>query len=170
MGNGGDEAIVAAGRITLEKGAEMVASMPSFPSYYKSALVNGATLKISGIRDNGANDVGEMLSLITDKTKLVFAATPNNPKGGVLSEKEVKKLVEMVRNTALLILDEAYYEFSAGKKGFDYLSVMKKRRGPWAIFRTFSKTYGLAGLRVGYILSDRRKFMLHFRWPVVLST
>ena len=76
----------------------------------------------------------------------------------------------MVPNTALLILDEAYYEFAAGKKGFDYLSVMKKRRGPWAIFRTFSKAYGLAGLRVGYFFVDRRKFMLHFRWPTVLST
>ena len=90
MGNGSDEAIVAAGRITLEKGAEMVASMPSFPSYYKSALVNGATVNTSGIRDNGASDVDEMLSLITDKTKLVFAATPNNLTGGILSEKKLK--------------------------------------------------------------------------------
>ena len=87
MGNGSDEAIVAAGRITLEEGAEMVASMPSFPSYYKSALVNGAT---RSIRDNGASDVGDMLALITDKTKLVFAATPNNPTGGILSEKKLK--------------------------------------------------------------------------------
>jgi histidinol-phosphate aminotransferase len=163
MGNGSDEAIVAAGRIILEKGAEMVASMPSFPSYYKSALVNGATVKTSGIRDNGGSDVDEMLSLITDKTKLVFAATPNNPTGGILNEKEVKKLVEMVPDTALLILDEAYYEFAAGKKGFDSLSVMKKRRGPWAIFRTFSKAYGLASLPVGYILCGSKEVYAAFQ-------
>lgn len=63
----------------------------------------------------------------------------------------------------MLILDEAYYEFAAGKKGFDYLSVMKKRRGPWAIFRTFSKAYGLAGLRVGYILCGSKEVYAAFQ-------
>ena len=163
MGNGSDEAIVAAGRITLETGSEMLVSMPSFPSYYKNAIVNGATLLTTGIQENGAIDIDLMLSRITNKTKLVFAATPNNPTGGVLRNEDIERLVEKVPDTALLILDEAYYEFTKYSGVENQLNIMKMRKGPWAVFRTFSKAYGLAGLRVGYILCGSEEVYAGFQ-------
>lgn len=152
MGNGSDETIVTAGRIALEPGDEVIAPVPSFPGYYKCAAINGATLVPIAVRQDGANDVDAMLAAVTERTRLVFLATPNNPTGGMLRSDEVRRLVLGVPDTALLILDEAYYEFGIHAGGEDHLALMAERAGPWGVFRTFSKAYGLAGIRVGYVL------------------
>ena len=122
MGNGSDEAIVTAGRIALEPGDELIAPVPSFPGYYKCAEINGAKLVPIKVRQDGANDVDAMLAAVTDKTRLVFLATPNNPTGGMLRRDEVRRLVLGVPQTALLILDEAYYEFGIQAGGEDHLA------------------------------------------------
>lgn len=153
MGNGSDEAIVSAGRLSISPGDEVLVPTPSFPSYNAAAVVNGGTLVAVPIKADGSNDVDAMNASVTDRTRLVFAASPNNPTGNVLSREEVERLALGIPATALLVLDEAYYEFGIHNGGEDHLKVMAKRTGPWAVFRTFSKAYGLAGIRVGYILA-----------------
>ncbi len=153
MGNGSDESIVHAGRIALNPGDEVVVPVPSFPGYMKCAALGGAKLVPVPVRQDGANDVDGMLAAVTEKTRLLFAATPNNPTGGLLSADDVKRLAEGVPDTCLLIVDEAYYEFGIHAGGEDHLATLAARPGPWAVFRTFSKAYGLAGIRVGYTIA-----------------
>lgn len=153
LGNGSDELIVNAGRISLEPGDEMVVPVPSFPGYYKCGAVNGAEMVMVQIRDDASCDVDGIIAAITDKTRLVICATPNNPTGGMLPTAEIEKLVAAVPESAFLLLDEAYYEFAIHAGGDDHLATMQKHKGPWAIFRTFSKAYGLAGIRVGYCIA-----------------
>ena len=153
IGNGSDETIVAAGRIALDPGDEVVAPIPSFGGYYKAAQINGATLTAVPVRQDGANDVDAMLAAITPRTRLVFMATPNNPTGQVLRAAEVERFAQGVPDTALLVVDEAYHEFAIHAGGDQILPVLVRRAGPWAVFRTFSKAYGLAGIRCGYVLA-----------------
>ena len=152
MASGSDESIVAAGRITLSPRKEVVAPAPSFPSYYKTARTNGAELITVPVRPDGSNDVDNMLSKMSSATRLVFAATPNNPTGAMMSAEDVERLAKGVPDNSLLILDEAYYEFAVQAGCAEHLEAMKCRSGPWAVFRTFSKAFGLAGIRVGYTL------------------
>ena len=153
MGNGSDEAIVSAGRLAVSEGDEVIVPVPSFPSYNNTAALNGGSLVKVPVKADGSNDIDAMIAAATSKTRLVFAASPNNPTGNILTSAEVERLALGVPDTALLILDEAYYEFGIHAGGEDHLDVMRKRSGPWAVFRTFSKAYGLAGIRVGYILA-----------------
>lgn len=157
VGNGSDELIVAAGRIALSEGDEVVVPTPSFPGYSKCAAVNGATLVPVRVRQDGACDVDGMLDAVTGRTRLVFLATPNNPTGGMLETADVARLAAGLPDTTLLVLDEAYYEYGIHAGGSDHLAALAGVRVPWVAFRTFSKAYGLAGMRVGYGLcgSDR---------------
>lgn len=153
MGHGSDELIVSAGRLALTPGDEVVVPVPSFPGYAKCAAVNGATLVPVRVRQDGACDVDGMLEAVTERTRLVFLATPNNPTGGMLDTEEVLRLAKGLPNTALLVIDEAYYEYGIHAGGEDHLSALRKvTTVPWVAFRTFSKAYGLAGMRVGYAL------------------
>lgn len=152
LGNGSDELIVAAGRIVLSPGDEVVVPVPSFPSYSKCAALNGASLVSVKVRQDGAADPEGMLAAVTAKTRIVFLATPNNPTGGLLSTEEVAAFARALPPTTLLVLDEAYYEYGIHGGGTDHLAAIADVAVPWVAFRTFSKAYGLAGMRVGYAL------------------
>ncbi|MDF1793931.1 MAG: histidinol-phosphate transaminase, partial [Thalassobaculaceae bacterium] len=152
LGNGSDELIVAAGRAVLSPGDEVVVPVPSFPSYSKCAALNGASTVAVKVRQDGAADTEGMLAAVTEKTRLVFLATPNNPTGGLLSTEEVAAFVHALPPTTLLVLDEAYYEYGIHGGGTDHLAALTGAAVPWVAFRTFSKAYGLAGMRVGYAL------------------
>ena len=151
LANGSDELIVAAGRIVLSPGDEVLVPVPSFPSYNKAAAVNGASLVAVKVRQDGSADTDGMLAAVTDKTRIVFLATPNNPTGGILTTEEVVSFAKALPPTTLLVLDEAYYEYGIHGGGSDHLAAMAEVTNvPWVAFRTFSKAYGLAGMRVGY--------------------
>jgi histidinol-phosphate aminotransferase len=151
-GNGSDELITSATRIALTPGDEVIAPAPSFGSFAKGAAIEGAKLVTVPVCADGACDIDGMLSAVTERTRLVFLVTPNNPTGGMLSGEAVGRFARGLSDNALLVLDEAYHEFAEQAGGDDLLEVMKTRTGPWAIFRSFSKAYGLAGVRVGYML------------------
>lgn len=163
MGNGSDEAIVSAGRLAVGPGDEVVVPYPSFPSYNSAAALNGGKLVTVPVRADGANDVDAMLKAVTDRTRLVFCATPNNPTGALLTTAEVKRLADGVPDTALLVVDEAYYEFGIHAGGEDHLAMLAGRKGPWAAFRTFSKAFGLAGMRVGYVIAGSDEIAAAFQ-------
>lgn len=152
MGHGSDELIVQIGRLALSEGDEVVVPTPSFPGYAKCAAVNGAKLVAVKVRQDGAPDIDGMLEAVTDRTRLVFLCTPNNPTGGMLSTEEVARFARGLPDTTVLVVDEAYYEYGRHAGGEDHLAALADVRVPWVSFRTFSKAYGLAGLRVGYAL------------------
>ena len=153
MVNGSDEAVAIMGQVALEPGDEAIAALPSFPGYDHSAALQGAELAKVAVRADGAMDVNAMLGALTPRTRVLFCTTPNNPTGGLLEQSDVARLCQQLPDTVLLVLDEAYYEFGIQAGGADHLQILGKRDGPWAVLRTFSKAYGLAGIRVGYCLA-----------------
>jgi histidinol-phosphate aminotransferase len=152
VGNGSDELIASATRVTLTPGDEVVAPSPSFGSFAKGTAIQGAKLVAVPVRADGACDPDAMLAVVTARTRLMFLATPNNPTGGMLTAAEIARVAKALPESVLLVLDEAYHEFAMHAGGEDPLPIMRERAGPWAIFRSFSKAYGLAGVRVGYLL------------------
>ena len=162
VGAGSDELIAAAGRITLSPFTEVVATTPSFSSYDKTAAFTGAKIINIPLRKDGSNDVEQTLNKLSSATRLVFFATPNNPTGVPLSSEDIEKVVKGVPDTALLIIDEAYFEFAMEAGCGNSLKILRKRTGPWAILRTFSKAFGLAGLRVGYLICGSEQVYLAF--------
>jgi histidinol-phosphate aminotransferase len=152
FGNGSDELLMLLAQIVLEPGSSAVLPVPSFPRYMTATLFAGASPIAVPLRSDGANDVGAMLAAIRPDTKLVLCATPNNPTGAMLDAAALARLATGVPANVLLLVDEAYFEFARHSGGPDALAALAARPGPWAVVRTLSKAYALAGLRVGYAL------------------
>ena len=150
FGNGSSELLVAAAQIALGRGDSAVMPIPSFPLYAKAIAMQDAEAVGVPVREDGTMDVAATLLAIGPRCRLVYAATPNNPTGGLLNPDDVELLARGVPDTALLLLDEAYYEFGRHAGGPENLPILVRRNGPWLITRTFSKAQGLAGVRVGY--------------------
>ncbi len=151
FGNGSNEIIELAARTFLNPGDEVISAHPSFAVY--STIVQAAKgrniiVPLKGLR----HDLEAMASAITRKTKIVFIANPNNPTGTVNTQAEMDSFMEKIHGNVLVVIDEAYYEYV---KAADYADSMKYfRQGrDLLILRTFSKIYGLAGLRIGYGIS-----------------
>ncbi|MHA1571983.1 MAG: pyridoxal phosphate-dependent aminotransferase [Alphaproteobacteria bacterium] len=154
FGNGSDEMLGLIGAATLEMGDEAVMPTPSFPGYAHATYVAGGQAVAVALRADGANDVEALLAAITPKTRLLFCSTVNNPSGGMLEAAGLLQLIEGTPDDVFLVMDDAYGAFVQHAGGPDVLPLMAARRAPWAVLRTFSKTHGLAGLRVGYGIFD----------------
>lgn len=150
--NGSDELLLMVGQLVLGPGDEAVAPGPCFPGYPKSAAAQGADLIQVPVLPDGGIDVDATLAAITPRTKLVFVTTPMNPTGTLMTGEEFERLAQGIPDHALLVLDEAYYEFGRHAGGGDHIAALRDRAGPWIVLRTFSKAYALAGLRLGYAL------------------
>ena len=153
-----DELVVAAGadavigyacQATLDPGDEVVTPWPSFPSYVLDPLKLGAAPVRVPLRD-GRVDVDALLAAVTERTKLVFVATVNNPTGTMTARDDVLGFLDAVPEHVLTVVDEAYFEY-VDDPGFpDAIEEDAKHGRRVLVLRTFSKIYGLAGLRVGY--------------------
>jgi histidinol-phosphate aminotransferase len=150
IGAGSNELLYASADIALDPGDEGIAPSPGFPTYAKTITMRGATYVPVPTRDDGVVDVDATLKAITPGTRLVFVASPQNPTGGLMTAAEIETLVAGVPDHALLHFDEAYYEFGRHAGGPDALPILAQRTGPWISTRSFSKAFGLAGVRVGY--------------------
>lgn len=148
LGNGSNEVIEWLGHVCLAPGTEVVVSQYCFAVYPIVTAMFGAKLVTVPARDFG-HDIPAMLAAITPKTRLVFVANPNNPTGTLLSREELSLLLRDIPRHVLLVLDEAYVEYLEDPA--DTVSMVRTGVLPNVILlRTFSKIYGLAGLRVGY--------------------
>jgi histidinol-phosphate aminotransferase len=148
LGNGSNDIIEFLGHALLGPDDEMVVSQYCFAIYPIVARLLGARVVTVPARDYG-HDLPAMLRSVTAKTKLVFVANPNNPTGTLAPAAEVRRLVEELPEHVVLAMDEAYFEFL--DKPEDLLPLIRAGRKPNLILlRTFSKIYGLAGLRLGY--------------------
>lgn len=152
FGNGSDQLLNAVGDLTLEARHSGIIPEPSFHRYTLAIQMQGAEVIKVPLNATGANDVEAMIAAVRDDTRVVYAASPNNPTGAMLSADELHRLADGVPDHALLVLDEAYHEFAQREHGPDGLDCLRHRAGPWVVLRTLSKAYGMAGLRIGYAI------------------
>lgn len=146
LGNGSNELIDIAVRTFCEKDENIVSPFPSFVAYYLAAEQLGLKLKISSLKDY-ALDLDDMYKLIDGKTKIVFISNPNNPTGTFFPNTQIINFIKKVKDGVLIVIDEAYIEY-AGKSLVEDINIEDFPNV--LVLRTFSKVYGLAGIRAGY--------------------
>lgn len=151
FGNGSDELIVLAIKAFTDSESEVIVGTPTFLIYEIQAQIAGVKVKKIPLK-NFEYDLNAMASAINKKTRLIFIANPDNPHGTYKSDFTVKRFLNKIPKDIIVFFDEAYFEF-APKRDFPKTIKFLKARGNIIITRTFSKAYGLAGLRVGYAIS-----------------
>jgi histidinol-phosphate aminotransferase len=152
LGNGSNEIIEFVAHALLAPGADVVVSQYCFAIYPIVAKMFGANVITVPARDYG-HDLPAMQRAITPNTRIVFVANPNNPTGTLAPRETVIQFVNDVPDDVLLVMDEAYIEFL--KDPVDLVPLIRLgARKNLVLMRTFSKVYGLAGLRVGYGIAD----------------
>ncbi len=134
-----------------DPGDEVVHAWRSFEAYPIALAVGGAVSVPVPLTAGGRHDLDAMAAAVTDRTRVVLLCTPNNPTGPALSDTEVRSFVDHVPGHVLVVLDEAYREFVRMDDPLDALALVRERQNVVAM-RTFAKAYGLAGLRVGYLV------------------
>ena len=149
LGNGSNDVLELIARAFVSPDEEVLFSQYAFAVYPLVTQAIGAKAIIAPARDYG-HDLQAMSTLISEQTKLIFIANPNNPTGTYLPSDELEAFIAQVPQQTLVVLDEAYVEY--GEQDVDSLRLLEKYSN-LIITRTFSKAYGLAGLRVGYALS-----------------
>jgi len=147
IGNGSDELIVLALRAFVDPGEHVVVATPTFLIYELQARACGASVSAVPLR-NYRYDLEAMKAALTLHTKLVFIANPDNPTGTYVTARELKAFLWDLPRQAIVMVDEAYHEFVEAPDYPRTLSYIKEF--PLIVTRSFSKAYGLAGLRVGY--------------------
>jgi histidinol-phosphate aminotransferase len=135
-----------------ESGDEVVFAWRSFEAYPIATAVCGAVAVQVPVTDDGRHDLHAMAGAVTDRTKVLLVCTPNNPTGPAVTRAEVEQLLDRVPPHVVVVVDEAYREFVRGDARFDALDVARGRPNV-VVMRTFAKAYGLAGLRVGYLVA-----------------
>ena len=153
VGNGSCEILMAAADALLEPGAELVYAWPSFSMYPHVAAQSGARAITVPVDAAGMHDLDAMAAEVTAATRLVIVCNPNNPTATALPPAAIDEFVAGLPRHVAVILDEAYVEFSTLQDPDDSLDLLK-RHPNLVLLRTFSKVYGLCGLRAGYALGS----------------
>jgi histidinol-phosphate aminotransferase len=172
LGNGSCDVLLSAGEALLEPGSEVVYAWPAFSVYPHLAAASGARAIEVPLDSEDRHDLDAMAAEITVATRLVLVCNPNNPTSTSLPLDAIEAFLGRVPRHCAVILDEAYCEFAL-TLGDTYASVELLRRHPnLLLLRTFSKAYGLAGMRVGYGLcgsEDLRAAIDQVRQPFYLN-
>src|SRR3954463_5783621 len=158
IGNGSVEVLMAAGEALLEPGAELVYAWPSFSVYPHLAAASGATELRVPLDSDDRHDLEAMAREITVATRLVIVCNPNNPTSTALPLADIAAFVADVPRHVAVILDEAYCEFNTLDDPDASLDLLKAQPN-LVLLRTFSKVYGLCGLRVGFALCGSEDFV-----------
>jgi len=161
-----DQVHVAAGSVsilhqlilaTASVGDEVIYAWRSFEAYPSLPLVAGATGVQVPLAEGARHDLDAMADAVTDRTRAILVCTPNNPTGPIVTSAEFAAFVERVPADVLIVLDEAYAEFVTAPDAVDGLAERVFEQHPnVVVLRTFSKAYGLAGLRVGYAIGHEK--------------
>src|SRR5512143_2390622 len=151
LGNGSNEILELIVRTFMLPGEEAIMAEPSFV-VYKMAAQAGGFGRVSVPLKDGRHDLSAMADRITDRTKIIFIANPNNPTGTMNTASEMDALMQRVPDDVLVAVDEAYYEYVTASDYPDSMKYVRSGRKV-IVLRTFSKAYGLAGLRIGYAMA-----------------
>jgi len=137
---------------TAGPGDEVVYAWRSFEAYPIIVQIAGATAVPIPLTADGGHDLDAMLAAVTERTRLIFVCNPNNPTGTVVRRAELERFLDAVPADVLVVLDEAYNEFVRDAEVPDGIELYRDRSNV-CVLRTFSKAYGLAGLRVGFAIA-----------------
>ena len=151
LGNGSNELIDLICRALASRGEHAVFGHPSFPCYRIGSVAQELSFTAVPLRDHLHWNVDDLLDAVTAETKLLFVSNPNNPTGSYIAKGELERLLRSLPERVLAVVDEAYVEY-ADAEDFSPATELRDARDRLAILRTFSKAYGLAALRVGYVL------------------
>ena len=151
-GNGSDELISLLIRAFLDSGSEIVVSENGFANTRTHAIVAGATI-VSVAERNWTVDFEAVLAAISTQTRIVSICNPNNPAGTFLDQSDLRYLVDSVPSQVILHIDEAYAEYAIPEPGFESVVDWQSGQQNLVVTRTFSKAYGLAGLRIGWLVA-----------------
>jgi histidinol-phosphate aminotransferase len=164
IGNGSEDLIAIASHTFLAPGCDVLTIAPSFGLHVIFPLSMGARVRTVVVRKANAekgNDadyrlnMGEFIAALTPETRMVIFSNPSNPLGNSISAEEMSRLLAALSPRTLLVFDEAYFEYAAADPSYpDFLNMLRAHSSPWLLLRTFSKAYGLAGLRVGYAVGS----------------
>ncbi len=146
---GADAAIGYVCQACLDPGDEAIVPWPSFPSFVRDTERRDAVPVLVPLNEWSIG-VDDLLEAVTPRTRLVFIATPNNPTGLALDQRDALRLARSLPDDVLLVVDEAYFHYLEPDDRFDAIEDVFRTGRPTLVLRTFSKLYGLAGLRVGY--------------------
>ncbi|MFQ5659200.1 MAG: histidinol-phosphate transaminase [Gammaproteobacteria bacterium] len=165
LGNGSNDILEMAARAFVTDEHQIIFSEHAFAVYPLVTEAIGAGAVVTPAREWG-HDLQAMQAAITDRTRLIFVANPNNPTGTWLDSRSLQHFVAAVPGTVILVIDEAYFDYAQGKDYPDCIPWIEKYPN-LVVTRTFSKAYGLAGLRIGYGIShpDVADLMNRVRQP-----
>ncbi len=153
LGNGSNEIIELVVRAFLQPGDQAVMADLTFVVY--QMIVRAAHGEpVTAPLHEGCHDLQEMLRRVTDRTRLIFVCNPNNPTGTIVRQQQVDEFMDRVPDGVIVVFDEAYYEYVTDRAFPSGLNYLQQGRDV-LVLRTFSKIYGLAGLRIGYGLASR---------------
>ena len=154
FGNGSDELIILALRAFVHPGEEVIISDPTFLVYKIGSKIVGADIITVPVK-NFTYDLDTILAKITPKTKLIFIANPENPTGTYIPKDKLEAFIEKVPKDVVVFIDEAYYEFASAEDYPETIALTEMEDKNVIVSRTFSKAYGLAGLRLGYVIARK---------------
>ena len=151
LGNGSNEIIEMLVKAYVQTGDEVISSHPSFLMYQKIVQVRGGVNIVIPLT-RMHHDLATILAAVTDRTRLIFLDNPNNPTGSPIKPTDLYAFLSEVPESVLVVLDEAYVDFMDSELQVDIFSLVRNTNGRCGVvsLRTFSKAYGLAGLRIGY--------------------
>ncbi|MBY7143493.1 histidinol-phosphate transaminase [Virgibacillus sp. NKC19-3] len=153
FGSGSEEIVQMICRAFLYPGVNTVMPTPTFPQYKHNASIEGAEIKEIPTGD-GFHDLDQMLESIDERTSVVWLCSPNNPSGVTIPKAKLYSFLDSCPNDVLVVLDEAYYEYMDTEQDPNAIENLSQYQN-LVILRTFSKAYGLAGLRIGYAISNQ---------------
>ncbi len=154
FGNGSDELLdLIYKTFATNKEDEILYCYPTFIEYKLIGMGFNKKLRELPLKGFGY-DIDLLIENITDNTKIIFLNTPNNPTGTMISRSDIERVVHAADNNCIVVIDEAYYEYAIAEDDYDELLDLYKL-GNVIVLRTFSKAYGLAGLRIGYGIAKR---------------
>jgi histidinol-phosphate aminotransferase len=147
--NGGDELITLISETFLDASDEIIVPGPTFSEYEFGAQLMGAKAVVAPLKENFQYDPDAILAAVTERTKMVYLCSPNNPTGTILSKKELQYILDSLPKRVLVVLDAAYSHFVTADHYSDGIEFVRAGY-PLIVLKTFSKIYGLAGIRVGF--------------------
>ena len=167
FGNGANEAIAFVIKAFCEQGDNIVTADRTFAVYEWIARFSGIEARLAPLDDFGFDEAG-LLSRIDRRTKLIFICNPNNPTGSWWSRERLTRFLQQVGPQHIVVLDEAYFEFMTSPDYPDGISLLAQFPN-LVVFRTFSKMYGLAGLRIGYLAASEELTAVIRKTAIVYS-
>jgi histidinol-phosphate aminotransferase len=152
FGSGSDEVIQIICRSFLQPGTNTIMAKPTFSQYKQNAVLEGTEIREIPLVD-GYHNLDKMLETIDKETRVMWLCSPNNPTGCHINKRQFQAFMEKVPDHVLVVVDEAYYEYVETSDFPDTIAALKTYPN-LMVLRTFSKAYGLAGLRIGYGIAN----------------